>query len=241
MRSLDVLLLLDNGEHLVDEVAPLDDAIDAGAPEVRLLVTSQVALKAECEHVFRLGPLAVPDTGTYGATGDRLRRGRAVRRSSAQARSPLPAERRQRRAVIELCSPAHGLALALKLAAGLAIELLANAGSFEILVGLQHDYRRRAVVLEPAAASVCAEGGDRYWLNRGTNSLPSYTAAVACARKAIAFFRSTGTQAHLHYMALLHLGWWGPVDEWEAAQAELDEIERAGCPAFLLTQRALAE
>ncbi len=71
-----MLLVLDNAEHLIDEVARLSDAIVTGAPAVRLLVTSQVLLKVERERVFRLGPLAIPEPGTsahdameYGAVG----------------------------------------------------------------------------------------------------------------------------------------------------------------------------
>ena len=76
LKSLDVLLVLDNAEHLIDEVARLANAIVISAPNVRLLVTSQVALKVERERVFRLGPLAIPEVGTsahdamrYGAIG----------------------------------------------------------------------------------------------------------------------------------------------------------------------------
>jgi predicted ATPase len=68
LKPLDVLLVLDNAEHLIDEVARLCAAIMTGAPGVRLLITSQVVLKVERERVFRLGPLAIPEPGTSAQT-----------------------------------------------------------------------------------------------------------------------------------------------------------------------------
>ena len=117
LKSLDVLLVLDNAEHLIDEVARLANAIVTGAPSVRLLVTSQVALKVERERVFRLGPLAIPETGT--SAHDAMRYG-AVELFVDQAQA---ADRRFRitdenvGSVIELCRHLDGLALAIKLAA----------------------------------------------------------------------------------------------------------------------------
>jgi len=118
LKTLQVLLVLDNAEHLVDAVARLADAIAAGAPDVRLLVTSQVALKVEHERVFRLGPLSVPETGT-GAYEAMSHGAVALFADCAQA-----AERRFELTddnvgtVIDLCRHLDGLALAIKLAAG---------------------------------------------------------------------------------------------------------------------------
>jgi predicted ATPase/class 3 adenylate cyclase len=117
LKSLDVLLVLDNAEHLIDEVARLCDALVTGAPRVRLLVTSQVVLKVERERVFRLGPLAIPEPGTsahdameYGAI--------ALFIDQAQAADPrFRVTDENVGSVIELCRHLDGLALAIKLAA----------------------------------------------------------------------------------------------------------------------------
>ena len=117
LKSLDVLLVLDNAEHLIDEVARLCNAIVTGAPSVRLLVTSQVVLKVERERVFRLGPLAIPEPGTsahdameYGAIGLFV--------DQAQAADPrFRVTDENVGSVIELCRHLDGLALAIKLAA----------------------------------------------------------------------------------------------------------------------------
>jgi predicted ATPase/DNA-binding winged helix-turn-helix (wHTH) protein len=116
LKSLDLLLVVDNAEHLIDEVARLCNAIVTGAPNVRLLVTSQVVLKVERERVFRLGPLAIPKAGTsapdaleYGAIGLFV--------DQAQAADPrFLITDENVGSVIELCRHLDGLALAIKLA-----------------------------------------------------------------------------------------------------------------------------
>jgi predicted ATPase/DNA-binding winged helix-turn-helix (wHTH) protein len=54
------LLLLDNCEHLLDAVAPFAAALEAAAPDARLLCTSQEPLRVPGEQLLRLCPLAVP-------------------------------------------------------------------------------------------------------------------------------------------------------------------------------------
>jgi predicted ATPase/class 3 adenylate cyclase/DNA-binding winged helix-turn-helix (wHTH) protein len=117
LKSLDLLLVLDNAEHLLDEVARLCNAIVTGAPGVRLLVTSQVALKVESERVFRLGPLAIPQAGT--SAQDAMQYG-AIELFVDQAQAADPRFRvtdENVDSVIELCRHLDGLALAIKLAA----------------------------------------------------------------------------------------------------------------------------
>ena len=99
------------------KVARLANAIVTDAPNVRLLVTSQVVLKVERERVFRLGPLAIPEPGTsahdameYGAI--------ALFIDQAQAADPrFRVTDENVGSVIELCRHLDGLALAIKLAA----------------------------------------------------------------------------------------------------------------------------
>jgi predicted ATPase/class 3 adenylate cyclase len=117
LKPLEVLLVLDNAEHLIDEVARLSNAILTGAPGVRLLVTSQVVLKVECERVFRLGSLAIPEAGTpatgamkYGAIALFVDRAQAADRRFQITDENVGT-------VIELCRHLDGLALAIKLAA----------------------------------------------------------------------------------------------------------------------------
>ena len=92
LRPQHALLVLDNCEHVLDEVAALVGAICSGAPHVRVLVTSQEPLKMAEEHVYRLGPLAVPSTA--GRVGPRDFG--AIELFVARARGALPAFRSRR-------------------------------------------------------------------------------------------------------------------------------------------------
>jgi len=133
LKSLDVLLVLDNAEHLIGAVARLCRAIVSGAPGVRLVVTSQVVLKIEDERVFRLGSLAIPDAGSsvhdamaYGAIGLFV--------DQAQAADPrFRVTDENVDSVIELCRHLDGLALAIKLAA-VRLPLLGLSGLKQRLV-----------------------------------------------------------------------------------------------------------
>ncbi len=51
------LLVLDDCEHVVEQVAGLVEAIMAGAPQVHVLATSREALRVDGEQVLRLAPL----------------------------------------------------------------------------------------------------------------------------------------------------------------------------------------
>ena len=56
------LLLLDNAEQVVVELAPIVKALWAHAPESCIVVTSQVPLGLQVEQRMQLSPLATPDT-----------------------------------------------------------------------------------------------------------------------------------------------------------------------------------
>lgn len=63
LRDKRVLLILDTCEHLIEAVAALAERIFSAAPQLHILATSREALRAEGEHVFKLGPLACPSDG----------------------------------------------------------------------------------------------------------------------------------------------------------------------------------
>lgn len=117
LQSTRALLVLDNADRVVDGVAPLARALLAGAPGVRLLVTSQAPLHIDGERVFRLEPLAVPEAGTparealgYGAVALFVDQAQAVARRFTLRDDNCDA-------VVELCRHLDGIALAIKLAA----------------------------------------------------------------------------------------------------------------------------
>jgi predicted ATPase/class 3 adenylate cyclase/DNA-binding CsgD family transcriptional regulator len=55
-----LLLIIDNAEHVLGAVAELADAVIRSCPQVSLLVTSREPLGTSGEHVFRIPGLAVP-------------------------------------------------------------------------------------------------------------------------------------------------------------------------------------
>ena len=111
-----LLLVLDNCEHLTDAVAKLVETVRTAAPQVRFLVTSQETLKAAEEHIYRLGALAVPaDDGTTdamqaGAVELFVARAQGVDPNFALTPAHTPA-------VIEICRRLDGIPLAIELAA----------------------------------------------------------------------------------------------------------------------------
>ncbi len=120
LAPLSLLIALDGVEHLTEAVAQLSKAILSGAPQVRLIVTSQTRLKTTEEFLFRLSPLAVPAPGVckdeaiaYGAVALFVRRAQGVDRRFGLTDRNTPQ-------VIELCRRLDGVALAIELAAARA-------------------------------------------------------------------------------------------------------------------------
>jgi predicted ATPase/DNA-binding winged helix-turn-helix (wHTH) protein len=60
LRDRDVLVILDNCEHVIDATANLCDALLSRSKRVRLLATSREPLRIRGERVHRLAPLPVP-------------------------------------------------------------------------------------------------------------------------------------------------------------------------------------
>ena len=60
LRPQELLLVLDNCEHLIEACAGLSEELLKHCPGVRILATSREPLGAEGEHLFRVSPLAVP-------------------------------------------------------------------------------------------------------------------------------------------------------------------------------------
>jgi len=132
LKPMQLLLVIDNAEHLLDDLAVMVQALLQGTPGVRLLVTSQVPLRLQGEQVLRLDALAVPETGSnalgaaqHGAVALFAERARAADRRFALTDSNV-------RDVIEICQRLDGLPLALELAAA-RVPLLGVRGVAERL------------------------------------------------------------------------------------------------------------
>ena len=111
------LLLLDNAEHLLDEVAGFAEELLGQCPELRILLTSREPLGLAGEQLLHLCPLECPPLGEEGA--DAIRTYPAVRlvlREHAGAGWPALADD-QMPALARLCRHLDGLPLALLLLA----------------------------------------------------------------------------------------------------------------------------
>jgi predicted ATPase len=158
LRPLSLLLVLDNAEHLRDDVAAFALALHASAPRLALLVTSQEPLALADEQVLRLDGLALPPSDDPAALRASpavalfLARVRAAQATpsvstSGPGRGPTPGTAPGATAVAgddaaidgaalaalaEICRRLDGIPLALELAAA-RVPLLGVAGVLDKL------------------------------------------------------------------------------------------------------------
>ncbi len=104
LRKRNALLVLDNCEQVVAEVANVIAQVLVHSPHVKVLITSRELLRLESEHVYRLGPL---DKSTSVAL--------FVERALAVA--PHFDAREHGHAIEEICEKLDGMPLAIELAA----------------------------------------------------------------------------------------------------------------------------
>lgn len=114
LRERSLLLVLDNFEHLLTSAELLVELL-AGAPGVKLLVTSRVALNLHEEWFFPIAGMAVP---TENLDGTGLEAYDAVRLFIQSARRAQPSFRftQERAPVIRICRLVEGMPLGIELA-----------------------------------------------------------------------------------------------------------------------------
>ena len=114
-----LLLVLDNCEHLVNAVAKLVDLLLRAAPGLRVLATSREALNIAGETVLAVPPLAVP-AADQPLTLAKLKLFPAVRLFTERAAQAVPGfsvTSANMTAIARICHRLEGLPLALELAA----------------------------------------------------------------------------------------------------------------------------
>ncbi|MFY9512013.1 MAG: tetratricopeptide repeat protein [Rubrivivax sp.] len=117
LKSLRVLLIIDNCEQVVQACAELVGAILRAAPQVRAITSSREALRVPGEQAYPILPLPVPTRDTSLA---QLAGMTAVQLFVARAQQHKPAfvlNAREAPAVAELVARLEGIPLALELAA----------------------------------------------------------------------------------------------------------------------------
>jgi len=119
LRDRQILLVLDNCEHVIDAAAALAAAVLRSVPRAHILATSREPLRIEGEHVHRLASLPSPPTSLPPSAAEALGFPAVqlfVERAAASldefelsdADAPI---------IAEICNKLDGLALAIELAA----------------------------------------------------------------------------------------------------------------------------
>jgi predicted ATPase/DNA-binding SARP family transcriptional activator len=105
LHGIDVLLVVDNCEHLLDAAALAVEDLLSRLPRLRVVATSREPLRLDGEHVVRIAPLALGDAVALFTE-------RAVAAGAVDAQSPAVSE-----TIATICRRLDGLPLAIELAA----------------------------------------------------------------------------------------------------------------------------
>ncbi|MFV2045059.1 MAG: BTAD domain-containing putative transcriptional regulator, partial [Anaerolineales bacterium] len=130
LQAKELLLVLDNCEHLLDACAPLCDRLLRHCPGLKVLVTSRERIDLPEEELFQVEPLAIPeapadappDIQTLGENHSIrlfLERARAVR-------SPFELDARNAEILVGICRSLDGMPLAIELTASRLRSLSLN-------------------------------------------------------------------------------------------------------------------
>ena len=137
LQERQLLLVIDNCEHLLDDIALISETLLRHAPKLHILATSREALRAEGEHVQRLDPLACPPaTGNraqalgYPALQLLVERAMSQQDSFELSEAELPL-------AIDICQRLDGIPLAIELVAA-QIERFGLPG---LLVQMEDNFR----------------------------------------------------------------------------------------------------
>jgi len=182
-----MLLLIDNCEHLIEAVAHLVECLLRHAPQIHILATSRESLRATGEHILPLRPLTCPpaqvgsveDALAYPAAALLIERTKEAHEEFEFRPEDLPQ-------VSEICRRLEGIPLALELAAGHlgqadgSIDALLQGGYLDLpLQSDRHEHLRAMLdwsytLLRPAEQS-CLR---RLSVFRGSFTLASIAAVL---------------------------------------------------------------
>ena len=142
LRDRQLLLVLDNCEHLLEAAAHLVDKLLDSCPRARILATSREALGVEGEARWLVPPLSAPEPQEGTPSSERLEAYESVRLFIERARGRVPdfsLSPHNALAVAEICRRLEGIPLAIELAAArvgtLSLEQISERleGSLELL------------------------------------------------------------------------------------------------------------
>ena len=181
-----LLIVLDNCEHLLDAVGALALAIVENARQVRLVCTSQEVLHVASERVVRVAPLAVPVGDTLAEVAQSSAGALFVNRVFA-SQPAFPLDEIHAAAIAEICRRLDGLPLAIELAAARVLSLGVFGvrdrlnERFRLLTGGARTAPRRQQTLRETLdwSFALLNDGERWVLRRASVFVGSFSLNVA--------------------------------------------------------------
>jgi len=148
LRTLRILLVLDNCEHVIDASATLAELIYKAAPGAHILATSREALRVEGEHVYWLPPLAspAPDSSLKAVDVLEFPAVKLFMERAAASGKRLDLSDADAAVIAGICGRLDGIALAIEFAAG-RVATHGISGTADLLekgLGLRWQGRRTA-------------------------------------------------------------------------------------------------
>ena len=156
LRPLNLLLVIDNVEQVVGEVACVVQAIIADAPGVAVLLTSQIPLRISEEKVVRLLPLALPSRDVPAASAIQFGAVELFVERAKAMDSGFTLSEENVGPVIDICRRLDGIPLAIDMAASrvalLGVQELARAidNQLSLLASSRRDQQARHQTLRRA-------------------------------------------------------------------------------------------
>jgi predicted ATPase len=146
LRNRDMLIVLDNCEHVIDAAALLAESLVQGGARLRILATSREPIRVRGEMLFRLAPLEMPEVSdgltvpiamTYSAVQLFVERAAMCLGEFSLTDSLAPA-------VANICRRLDGIPLAIEMAAG-RVDVFGITGLASVLFRLAMRGRRTAL------------------------------------------------------------------------------------------------
>ena len=125
LRDKQLLLILDNCEHVIDVVSDLAERIFMEAPQVHILATSREPMRVEGEQIYRLFPLDYPPNDSRLTAAEAMDFPAVqlfMERVTANSDRP-PLRDHEAATVAEICRRLDGIPLAMEFAAALVATL----------------------------------------------------------------------------------------------------------------------
>jgi predicted ATPase/class 3 adenylate cyclase len=117
LAAREVLVVLDNCEHLLDAAGAFAEGVLAHCPAVRILATSREPLGVSGEQVLRVGSLPAPDAGSDVRAAIRADAVRLFAERASAVEADFRVDPGCLPAVVEICQRLDGIPLAIELAA----------------------------------------------------------------------------------------------------------------------------